>query len=189
MGAGGGTAVAIVFALGIYFVHKWTGRRGRQPSYPERLIFIHEAGLPLDNPLQHAGGMPRQPNRTPEHAHTNYIEEVAELPQEIFGQRVVGQDHPDDQSDSPESSLNENRGHSLQGNGQSRSRNFRGIPKTAEQQYEMDEIRPLPGQIVRRGIEHDRNGQQRYAFTKSRLQRGKLRDLDIRRLTTSKAPP
>lgn len=36
MGAGGGTAVAIVFALGvvavwtgIYFVHKWTGRRGR----------------------------------------------------------------------------------------------------------------------------------------------------------------
>lgn len=48
-----------------------------------------------------------------------------------------------------------------QGN-QSRSRNFRGIPKTAEQQYEMDEIRPLPGQIVRRGIEHDRNGQQRY---------------------------
>lgn len=37
MGASGGTAVAIVFALGavvvwtgIYFVHKWTGRRGRQ---------------------------------------------------------------------------------------------------------------------------------------------------------------
>lgn len=206
--------------------HLWHPPHQSQPSYPERLLFIHEAGLPLDNPLQHAGGgMLRQPNRTPEHAHTNYIEEVAELPQEIFGQRVVGQDHPDDQSDSPESSLNENRGHSLQGNGQvrqnkilrtsrrepapellspvlrallkrddrqgnqSRSRNFRGIPKTAEQQYEMDEIRPLPRQIVRRGIEHDRNGQQRYAFTKSRLRRGKLRDLDIRRLTTSKAPP
>ena len=150
MSAGEGTAVAIVFALGLYFVHKWTGRRGRQvdktrgnygrglgpsytertarhlwhpphqsqPSYPERLLFIHEAGLPLDNLLQHAGGgMPRQPNRTPEHAHTNYIEEVVEF-QEIFGRRVVGQDHLDDQSDSPESSLNENRGHSLQGNGQ-----------------------------------------------------------------------
>jgi len=39
MGAGGSTAVAIVFAgilgavviwTGIYFVYKWTGRRGRQ---------------------------------------------------------------------------------------------------------------------------------------------------------------
>ena len=157
MGAGGGTTVAIVFAFGvvavwtgIYFVHKWTGRRGRQvgktrrnygrgagawlyradcshpphqsqPFYPERLLFIHEAGLPLDNLLQHAGGgMPRQPNRTPEHVHTNYIKEVAELLQEIFGQRVVEQDHPDDQSDSPGSSLNENRGHNLQGNEQVR---------------------------------------------------------------------
>ena len=92
-----------------------------QPFYPERLLFIHEAGLPLDNLLQHAGGgMPRQPNRTPEHIHTNCIKEVAELLQEIFGQRVVEQDHPDDQSDSPESSLNENRGHNRQGNEQVR---------------------------------------------------------------------
>lgn len=36
MGAGGGTAVAIVFALGIYFVHKWTGRRGRQVDKKKR---------------------------------------------------------------------------------------------------------------------------------------------------------
>lgn len=64
--------------------------------------------------------MPRQPNRTPENVHTNYIKEVAKLLQEIFGQRVVEQDHPDDQSDSPESSLNGNRGHNLQGNEQVR---------------------------------------------------------------------
>jgi hypothetical protein len=66
--------------------HLWHPPHQSQPFYPERLLFIHEAGLPLDNLLQHAGGgMPRQPNRTPEHVHTNYIKEVAELLQEIFG--------------------------------------------------------------------------------------------------------
>ena len=49
MGAGGGTAVAIVFAFGvvavwtgIYFVHKWTGRRGRQVGKTRR---NYERGL------------------------------------------------------------------------------------------------------------------------------------------------
>ena len=79
----------------------WHPPHQSQPSYPKRLLFIHEAGLPLDNLLQHAGGgMLCQPHRTPKHAHTNYIEEVAELSQEIFGQRIVEQDHLDDQNDS-----------------------------------------------------------------------------------------
>ena len=66
--------------------HPWHSLHQSQLSYPERLLSIYEAGLPLDNLLQHAGGgMPCQSHGTPEHAHTNYIEEMAELSQEIFG--------------------------------------------------------------------------------------------------------
>lgn len=102
-----------------YIARPLQGRSHRtQLPYPKRPLFVHEAGMPPDNLLQQPGGrIPPQQDITLEHAHKNYIKEVAELPQEIFGLRNVGQDHPYDQSDSAGSSLNKNRMRGPQSNG------------------------------------------------------------------------